>query len=351
LPWGGRRGRAPAAALSGGTEFADNAVGAAAADCERESTLAAPSSKKVILAALAGNSLIAVTKFIAAAHTGSSAMLSEAIHSVVDTGNQVLLLYGIKRAARPADATHPFGYGMELYFWTFVVAVLIFAVGAGVSIYEGVNKLGDPRPVTDPAINYVVLGLAMVFEAGSWWIAFKEFRKSKGGLGYLEAVRLSKDPVVFTVLFEDTAAMLGLIVAFVGIALAQALQIPALDGAASIVIGLILAVTAAMLAYESKALLIGEGAHPAVVAGIEKIIAEEPGIQRLNELLTLHLGPQDVLLNLSVDFVDQISSARLEASISAMEARIKSTYPEITRVFIEAQSWRAHLRDAEKSSE
>ncbi len=162
---------------------------------------------------------------------------------------------------------------------------------------------------------------------------------------------MSKDPVVFTALFEDTAAMLGLIVAFVGIGLAQVLQLPALDGAASIVIGVILAATAAVLAYESKALLIGEGAQPAVVAGIEKIIAEEPGIRRLNELLTLHFGPEDVLLNLSVDFSDQMSAARLEASISAMEARIKSTYPEITRVFIEAQSWRAHERDAEKSSE
>ncbi len=313
--------------------------------------MAAPSSLKVVLAALAGNSVIAVTKFIAAAYTGSSAMLSEAIHSLVDTGNQVLLLHGMRRAARPADATHPFGYGMELYFWTFVVAVLIFAVGAGVSIYEGVAKLGNPHPVTDPVVNYVVLGLAMVFEAWAWWIAFKVFREAKGGLGYLEAVRLSKDPAVFTVLFEDTAAMIGLIVAFLGIALGQALQLPVLDGAASILIGVILAVTAAVLAYESKALLIGEAAHPTVVAGIEKIIAEEPGIQRLNELLTLHFGPEDVLLNLSVDFADQISAARLEASISAMERRIKSAYPEITRVFIEAQSWRAHLRDAEKTSE
>jgi cation diffusion facilitator family transporter len=303
--------------------------------------MAAHSSTKVVLAALAGNSLIAVTKFAAAALTGSSAMLSEAIHSLVDTGNQGLLLYGIKRSERPADGTHPFGYGMELYFWTFVVAILIFAVGAGVSIYEGVNKLFEPHPVTDTFINYIVLGIAMVFEAGAWWIAFKAFRLTKGTLGYLEAVRVSKDPAIFTVLFEDSAAMLGLVVAFVGIALGEALDEPLLDGAASIVIGVILAGVAAVLAYESKGLLIGEGASAEVTDGIGRIVGEQSGIERLNELLTMHLGPEDVLLNLSLDFSDNLSSGDVEAAITAMEGRIKETYPQITRVFIEAQNWRA----------
>ena len=237
--------------------------------------MAAHGSKKVIYAALVGNGLIAVTKFAAATITGSSAMLSEAIHSVVDTGNQGLLLHGLRRAKRPADTAHPFGYGMELYFWTFVVAILIFAVGAGISIYEGVSKLLSPHPIKNPYVNYIVLGVAMVFEAGAWWIAFKEFRRGKGSLGYLAAVRESKDPTVFTVLFEDSAAMLGLIAAFIGIALADVWQMPALDGVASIVIGLILGATAVLLAYESKGLLIGEGTSPAVVAGIEKVVPEK----------------------------------------------------------------------------
>jgi cation diffusion facilitator family transporter len=294
-------------------------------------------SRKVIFAALAGNTLIAVTKFAAASYTGSSAMLSEAIHSLVDTGNQGLLLYGMKRAARPADKFHPFGYGIELYFWAFVVAILIFGLGAGVSFYEGIEKLQSPHPVTSPHINYIVLGLAMVFEAGTWWVAFQELRKVKGEHGYFEAVRLSKDPTVFTVLFEDTAAMLGLIVAFIGILLGQLLNLPVLDGVASLVIGGILAVTAAYLAYECKGLLTGESAARAVVSEIERIIAGEPNLYRLNELLTMHFGPHDILLNVSLDFADRLSSAEVESNVSALEQRIKKQFPDIKRIFIEAQ--------------
>lgn len=305
--------------------------------------MAAHGSKKVIFAALAGNSLIAVTKFAAAAYTGSSAMLSEAIHSVVDTGNQGLLLYGIKRSARPADARHPFGYGMEMYFWTFVVAILIFAVGAGVSIYEGIQKLLHPHPVTDVIVNFVVLGAAAVFEAVAWAIAYKEFSKSKGSLGFVAAIRRSKDPALFTVLFEDSAAMLGLIVAFVGIALGQLLDLPFLDGAASVVIGLILAATAAVLAYECKGLLIGEAATPEIVQAIREMAGNALGISRINELRTMHLGPQDILLNISLDFTDDLSSAQVEEAISTLEQRIKSAHPDVKRIFIEAQNWRRHL--------
>jgi cation diffusion facilitator family transporter len=301
-------------------------------------------SKKVVYAALAGNSLIAITKFAAAAFTGSSAMLSEAIHSLVDTGNQGLLLYGIRRSARPADRAHPFGYGMELYFWTFVVAILIFAVGAGVSIYEGVHKLRDPTPVRDAYVAYIVLAIAMLFEAGAWWIAFKEFRRTKGEEGYFEAVRESKDPTVLTVLFEDTAAMAGLIVAFVGIGLAEFLELPEIDALASIGIGLILATIAALLAYESKGLLIGEAARPRMLAELEGIVGGQAGIARVNELLTMHLGPRDLLINLSVDFEDRLSSAEVESVVSALEARIKAAVPEVTRVFIEAQSRSGHAR-------
>ena len=304
--------------------------------------MSAHSSKKVIYAALAGNSLIAITKFAAAAFTGSSAMFSEAIHSVVDTGNQGLLLHGIRRAKRPADASHPFGYGMELYFWTFVVAILIFAVGAGVSAYEGIVKLLDPHPMRSPYVNYAVLALAMIFEAGAWWIAFREFRKSKGALGYLAAVRSSKDPTVFTVLFEDSAAMLGLVAAFLGIALGQAFDMPELDGIASLVIGVILGLTAVLLAFESKGLLIGEGASQAVVRGIGRIVADNTAIERVNELLTMHLGPRDVLLNLSVDFKTNLTADQVEDAITGLEDGIKAAYPEISRVFIEAQGWKAH---------
>lgn len=307
--------------------------------------MANPASRKVIFAALAGNALIAVTKFAAAATTGSSAMLSEAVHSVVDTGNQLLLLYGLKRAARPADDAHPFGFGMELYFWTFVVAILIFAGGAGISIYEGIDKLLRPHPVKDSYINYIVLGLAAVFEAAAWTVAYREMRRIKGKMSFYQAVRTSKDPTVFTVLFEDSAAMLGLIAAFLGIALGEALDIPELDGVASIVIGVILAGTAALLALESKGLLIGEAASPAVIAGIRRTVAGQSGIDGVNELLTVHFGPRDVLLNLSLDFSDMLTAGEVEAAISAMERRIKTEFPEVTRVFIEAQSRDGHRRD------
>jgi cation diffusion facilitator family transporter len=302
----------------------------------------AHSSRLVIYAALGANALIALTKFIAAALTGSSAMLSEAVHSVVDTGNQGLLLYGLWRSGRPPDQRHPFGYGRELYFWAFVVALLIFAGGAGVSLYEGLHKLHDPTPVTDAYVNYVVIALAMLFEGVGWTFAFRAFRATKGERSYLEALRRSKDPAVFAVLFEDSAALLGLVVALAGIALGEWLELPVLDGVASIGIALILGATAAWLAYECKGLLIGEGVLPEVRRGIERIIAGQPGILRVNEHRSVHLGPDDVLLNLSVDFASDLSAGQVEAAISELERRIKAAYPEIRRIFIEAQAWRAH---------
>jgi cation diffusion facilitator family transporter len=299
-------------------------------------------SKKVVFAALAGNALIAVTKFVASAITGSSAMLSEAIHSVVDTGNQALLLLGMRRAAKPADNRHPFGYGMELYFWAFVVAILLFSLGAGVSVYEGIDKLRFPHPVSNPHINFIVLGVAMVFEAAAWAVAFKEFRKQKGARGYLEGVRHSKDPAIFVVLFEDTAAVLGLMTAFIGIALSTYFGNTLYDAAASIVIGTILAITALFLALECKGLLIGEGASGAVIAGVTNIVEAHPGILAVNELLTMHLGPEDILLNISIDFSDELSSGGVEGAISDLERQIKETFPEIKRLFIEAQSVTGH---------
>ncbi len=299
--------------------------------------MASHGSHTVVLAALAGNGLIAVTKFSAATYTGSSAMLSEAIHSLVDTGNQVLLLYGLKRGERPADDQHPFGYGMEIYFYSFVVAILIFGLGAGVSIYEGIEKVRHPQLITNAYINYIVLGLALIFEGVAWTIAFREFKRGKGDLGYFAAIRQSKNPALFTVLFEDTAAMLGLLIAMVGISLSQYLELPVLDGVASILIGLVLAATAALLAYECKGLLTGESALPQVNDGIRKLANRVRHISAVNELRTLHLGPQHILLTMSVDFADTVSAGDVERTISILEKQIKTRYPDITRVFIEAQ--------------
>lgn len=300
--------------------------------------MSTPSSKKVIYAALIGNSLIAITKFIAASITGSSAMLSEGIHSVVDTGNQVLLLYGLKAAQKPADERFPFGHGKEIYFWSFVVAILVFAVGAGVSLYEGIHRVQQPIPVVNPIINYVVLGLAMIFEGAAWYFAFREFSKSKGRFSYIEAVKRGKDPSMFTVLFEDSAAMLGLIVAFIGILLGQLTGNPVFDGLASIVIGLILGGTATWLAYETKSLLIGESANKEVVNGIRTLAMSYPYVEHVNEVLTMHMGPDYILVNLSIDFKDEATAQGLESSIAQLDHRIKMDYPEVKRIFVEAEA-------------
>jgi cation diffusion facilitator family transporter len=304
--------------------------------------MSSPSSSKAIIAALIGNSIIAISKFIAASYTGSSAMFSEGVHSVVDSGNQLLLLYGVKRSKKPADKSHPFGYGKELYFWSFVVAILIFGLGAGICFYEGIHKISSPQSVTNPIINYTVLGLAIIIEGWTCWVAATEFKKSKGDLGWVKAIRKSKDPALFTVLFEDTAALLGLLVALIALSLSEYLNLPVLDAIASLIISFILAVTAGLLAFECKGLLTGEGAREEVVRGINQIIDESQGIKYVNEVLTLHLGPEDVLLNVSLDFKDDLSSGEVEEAISALESRIKGMFPEIRRVFIEAQSWGAH---------
>ncbi len=304
----------------------------------------ASGSKRVIYAALIGNGLIAASKFFAAFITGSSAMLSEGIHSSVDCGNQILLLFGMRRAARPADDQHPFGYGMELYFWAFVVAILIFAVGAGISIYEGVIHILHPEPMSSPIWNYVVLGAAMVFEAGAWWVAFREFEKTRRGRPFLRAVRESKDPALFTVLFEDSAAMLGLVIALIGVAGAQVFAMPILDGAASVAIGVVLALVAILLAVETKGLLIGESAEPRVVEGIRRYLTPDTRVLAINEILTMHLGPNEILLNISLDFVDGLPAEKIEAAISDFETHIKTEFPRIGKIFIEAQSILGHRK-------
>jgi len=293
-------------------------------------------SKTVIVAALAGNTAIAVTKFVAATITGSSAMFSEGIHSVVDCGNQGLLLFGLSRSQKPPDENYPFGHGKEIYFWGFVVAILLFAVGAGISLYEGIHHVLHPAPLGSPLVNYIVLGLAIIFESFSLYYAAREFNRVKGDKGYFEAVQQSKDPNLFVVLFEDIAAMLGLIVALIGIWLGHMIGNPYFDGVASILIGTILAGTAIWLAYETKGLLIGESAETEIVHDIREMARKTNGIKHINEVLTMHMGPEYILVNLSADFADEVSASDVEAGIENLGKEIKATHPYVKRVFVEA---------------
>jgi cation diffusion facilitator family transporter len=296
------------------------------------------SAKKTIYAAMAANFAIAIIKFIAASITGSSAMLSEGIHSVVDTGNQLLLLLGLRLSKQPADDSHPFGYGQELYFWTLIVALFIFAIGGGMSIYEGIGHIRHPQPLTDPRWNYGVLGLAVIFEGYSWNVALQEFLVSKREDNFWQAIRASKDPTVFAILFEDTAALIGLFVAFVGVLSGHLLGNIYLDGVASIVIGVILCGVASLLAIESKGLLIGEGATAETVASIKKIINDDPAVENVIKVLTLHFGPQEILLNLEINFVDDLETDELEIAVERLESSIRIQHSEIQNIFIEAKS-------------
>ena len=296
----------------------------------------AGSSKTAVISALIGNGAIAVTKFGAATFTGSSAMFSEAVHSIVDTGNQALLLYGMNRGAKAPDDSHPFGYGKELYFWSFVVAMLIFAIGAGLSVYGGVNSILNPAPVENVIVNYIVLGLSAVFEGAACVIALKQFYAEKGEMGFLEAVRRGKDPALFTVVLEDLAALIGLAIAAFGIFIADVFAIHWADGAAAVLIGVLLASVAILLAVESKALLIGESAEAHIVAWIRETVSEDERIDGVQEVLTMHLGPAEVLLTMNVDFRDDLSADDVEVTVADLEAKIRSSYPEITRIYIEA---------------
>ncbi len=299
--------------------------------------MSANASTKVIIAALIGNAAISITKFFAAFMTGSSAMLSEGIHSLVDTGNQVLLLHGMKQAKKPADEAFPFGHGKEIYFWSFVVAILIFAVGSGVSIYEGIRHVIHPNHIENPMVNYIVLGLAMVFEGAAWFFAFKEFGKVKGKRGYIEAVQRGKDPSMFVVLFEDSAALLGLLIALLGIWLAQVTGNPVFDGVASILIGVILGGTAIWLAIETKGLLIGEGANKEVISSIRLIAESFDEVEKVNELLTMHMGPEFILVNISIRFKRGQLTREIEAIIQDIDSTIKAKHGLVKRIFVEAE--------------
>lgn len=306
--------------------------------------MAAGDSTRVVLIAFIGNALIAVSKLTAAAITSSAAMFAEGVHSIVDSSNQLLLLYGIKRSKRPADQAHPFGYGMEIYFWSFVVAILLFAIGAGVSMYEGISKIRHPHEVTSPHINFIVLSLAIVFEGYAMRAAILAMNERRGDLSVREFVRHSKDAALVVVLLEDAGALIGLVIALLALIGVLVFDVPELDGVASLTIGILLALAAIVLARETKALLLGEAAAPHVRDGVRALLAGDPNIEAVNEVLTMHMGPSDVLCTLSVDFADAATSTEVEASISRLELAIKAEFPEVRRVFIEAQSVADHAR-------
>ncbi len=295
-------------------------------------------SKPAILAAMAANLAIAITKFVAAALSGSSAMLSEGIHSLVDTGNGGLLLLGIRRSGRAADDQHPFGYGQELYFWTLVVAILIFALGGGMSVYEGIKHVAHPNPLEDPTLSYIVLGLAFAFEATSWGVAMRGLWRAKGKRSVWREIRMGKDPTAWAVVFEDSAALSGLVVAFLGVWLGHRFDQPAFDGGASVVIGLLLAVVAVMLAREAKGLLVGESADPETVAAIRRAAEAHPGVRQVLKVLTLHMGPDDVLLNLDVRFQPELTAEEVARAVDEIEDTVREAFPGVRRIFIEAQS-------------
>ena len=297
-----------------------------------------PHNNRTLWIAFAANMGIAVSKFVAAAITGSSAMLTEGVHSVVDSANQVLLLWGRKASRRPPDKLHPFGYGREIYFWSFVVAVLVFALGAGVSIYEGIIHIANPEPAVSPIIAYVVLLVAFLLEGGSTLEAFKEFRAAKGKLGWVAAIQQSKDPAGFIVLLENGAAMVGIVAAAVGLGLSQYSGDPRWDGVASLVIGGILAFTAFVLAYESKALLIGEAADPELVAAIHAMVEGKEGVTSVGEVMTVHSAPDQVTAMLSVDFEDHIYARDVERLVCEIEKECEQRFPVVRRLFIRPRS-------------
>lgn len=290
--------------------------------------------KGVIYAALAGNLGIAATKFAAAWWTGSSAMLSEAIHSLVDSSNQVLLLLGLRRAARPATAAHPFGHGMEIYFWAFVVALMIFALGGALSIYEGLRRLSEPEPIADAWINFAVLGVSIVIESLTLRVAWRGLREQYPEGSALRAVRGSKDPGVFAIFCEDAAALAGLTLALVGVSLAYFLDMPVFDGLASIAIGCVLVVTAIFLARETLSLMTGESASAEVLADVRSVLRSDRRVVAVEEILSMHLGPADILLAISIDFRDEMTSAEIEEAVHDLGERLRASRPSIRRVFL-----------------
>jgi cation diffusion facilitator family transporter len=302
----------------------------------------ASESRTAILAAIAGNLAIGVTKFIAASFTGSAAMLSEAIHSVVDTGNGGLMLLGRHRSRKPPDFDHPFGHGRELYFWTLIVAVLVFAVGGGMSVYEGVTHVRHPATQESAAWSYSVLALAAVFEGTSWFFGWKAFNAERGRRGVFEAIHVSKDPTSFSVLLEDSAALVGLLFAFLGIFLGRRLGVPQLDGVASAVIGLLLCAVAVVMAYESKGLLVGEGLDRESLKELRALIESDRDVESVQHLYTMYQGAHEVLLTIELHFRDTLSAVEVRRAVLRLKENIRAKQPDIARVYFGAESFAEH---------
>jgi cation diffusion facilitator family transporter len=295
-------------------------------------------SKTAIVAAILGNLAIATTKFIAAAFTGSSAMLSEAIHSVVDTGNGGLMLLGVYRSRKPPDFEHPFGHGRELYFWTLIVGILIFAVGGGMSIYEGITHIQHPTPPENLWWSYGTLALAMVFEGTTWAFGWKAFSAERGRQGVLQAIHTSKDPTSFTVLLEDSAALLGLLFAFLGIFLGQRFGLPLLDGVASIIIGALLCAVAALMVYESQGLLIGEGVDRETLDSLRALVEADTDVEHVQHLHTIYQGAHSVLLIIQLRFKNRLTAIDVRRAVKRLQSNIRAHYPDINGVFFGGES-------------
>ena len=291
-----------------------------------------------IFAAITGNLLIAVTKFVASYFTGSSAMLSEGIHSVVDTGNGLLMLLGVHNSKKPPDEEHPFGHGRELYFWSLVVAFSIFGVGGGVSIYEGVTHILHPEQIQNPIWNYAVLGFSFVFEGISWYFGWRAFAKTRRGRPVIEAMQESKNPTSFTVVLEDSTALIGLVIAFFGVLLGHEFNMPYFDGAASILIGVLLCFVALFLGYESRSLLIGEAVSKDAIRAIREIAESDPNVEKALKILTIYIGPDDVAVTLELKFKKDITAVQLRHAVRRIELAIREKYPRIRHVFYEAES-------------
>lgn len=299
---------------------------------------AASSSKFAIYGAIGANIAIAISKFVAAYFTGSSAMLSEGIHSLVDSGNGFLILLGVHQSTKAPDKRHPFGRSKELYFWALIVAVLVFSVGGGMSFYEGVAHLKNPSPITDPTWNYWVLGLSLLFEGISCFLAFKAFNAERGDAGFWQTLRRSKDPAVFAILLEDLAALLGLVIALAGVYFGHLLNNPYFDGAASIGIGTLLVGVAVFLIYKTKGLLIGVGVEDETLASVQRIVQGQPAVRHMRAPLTMYLGPTDVILALDIEFENHLSAEDVERVIKEVQVLVRAQHPEFKRIFVEAKA-------------
>ena len=293
-----------------------------------------------VIAAIAANIAIGIVKFIASAISGSSAMFSEGVHSIVDSGNGLLVLLGIQRAKKPADPVHPFGHGKELYFWTMVVAILIFALGGGVSMWEGIQAIKAVGPDTklgDPTMAYIVLIASMILEGVSWTVAVKQFNLARGKTSPLKFIKEAKDPSLYTVVLEYTAAELGLILAFLGLTLGHVLNNPYLDGIAAVLIGVLLASVAVILLRETKGLLIGEGLNLSEIEEVQQIVEGDPAIERCGRVLSMYMGPENLVVAIDAGFKGGIPSDEIPAAIDRIEAGIKSRFPQAKSVFVEAE--------------